>query len=426
MISRKPSQQECFVYITLPNQDKPITAGKFAIESLRDGTVVGRFVYGRSYLARTDAVPIDPVELRLNDATYETVRMLGMFGALRDASPDHWGRLLIERHLGRADVTEMEFLLNSPDDRIGALGFGLNPQPPAPQRTFNRMIDLARLQEIANNLAEGYEPIDSRNTQVEELLLIGTSVGGARPKAVVADGDDLWIAKFNLASDRWNNARVEHAMLLLARECGLQTAQSRIETVGEKDVVLVKRFDRERLGEGYARHRMISALTVLRTDDEVVGRSAWSYPLLVEELRRFGAEPKKDAEELFRRMVFNALITNNDDHPRNHAFLASNTWRLAPAYDLSPMPMLSTERRDLAMTVGRWGRWANVENLLSECHRFMLSPQQARAVIDQMSTIVSARWHAIARSAGVTERDCELLSPAFCYPGLLIDPEQTA
>ena len=203
-------------------------------------------------------------------------------------------------------------------------------------------------------------------------------MGGARPKVVVEDGDGLWLAKFNRADDRWNNARVEHAMLDLARACGITTAESRIETVGGRDVLLVRRFDRERMSEGYARARMVSGLTVLRADEAPDMRTRWSYVILAEELRRVVADARADAHELFRRMCFNALITNGDDHPRNHALIAKERdWGLSPAYDLTPSPLIAQEHRDLAMDCGDMGRFANARNLLSQHARFLLEKDEA-------------------------------------------------
>jgi serine/threonine-protein kinase HipA len=243
-------------------------------------------------------------------------------------------------------------------------------------------------------------------------------MGGARPKAVVEDDGALWVAKFNRSDDKWNTARVEHAMLNLARACGLTTAESRLVTVGDTDVLLVKRFDREKAQKGYFRARMISALTLLRSADTYRSRDRWSYILLVEELRRASAEPKKDATELFRRMCFNALISNTDDHPRNHAFLARDQdWRLSPAYDLTPTAPVSLERRDLALVCGDEGRFANARNLLSQSARFLLEPAEAGKIVDDMTEQVRATWRNTARGAGVTEADCERIAGAFVYPG---------
>lgn len=223
---------ECYVYITLPGYTEPVTAGRFEL-SVRGGVPRGRFVYGKRYLENPDAVEFDPVELKLAPKTYETTALKGVFGALRDAGPDYWGRRVIERNEGRAQLSELDYLLNSPDDRAGALGFGLNRAPPAPRRKFNQTLELEKLQRIADSIvAEEDVQADGVTGQIEELMLIGTSMGGARPKVVVEDRDGLWLAKFNRHDDRWNHARVEHAMLLLARSCGITAAENRIVTIG--------------------------------------------------------------------------------------------------------------------------------------------------------------------------------------------------
>jgi serine/threonine-protein kinase HipA len=426
MTSEAPG--ECFVYITLPGETAPVTAGRFALSVDRRGVPEGRFVYGRSYLERPNAVALDPVELKLAPRTYATASMGGIFGALRDASPDYWGRRVIQCHLGKAQPSEMDYLLRSPDDRAGALGFGLNQTPPAPKRSFNRTLDLATVQAIADAIvADEDQPAaggggdgvaDADHDQVEKLMVIGTSMGGARPKAVVEDDDGLWIAKFNRPDDPWNNARVEHAMLTLARACGLVTAESRVVEVAGRDVLLVKRFDREKTDGGYRRARMVSALTLLRAEDTYQSRDKWSYVLLAEELRRVCAEPRQSTSELFRRMCFNALISNVDDHPRNHAVLArAADWSLSPAYDLTPAVPVSMERRDLAMECGDAGRFANAENLLSQSARFLLDAGEAWALVDAMEAQVRGSWYALARSAGVSERDCQKIASAFAYPG---------
>ena len=413
---------ECFVCVMLPGHTQFVTAGRFVLEEDRRGMPVGRFVYGRRYLARRDAVPIDPIELPLSERTFETTRLKGVFGAIRDASPDYWGRRVIEKRAGLAALGEIDYLLQSPDDRAGALGFGLNVEPPAPLRRFNRTMDLERLQQLADLIVADEDlstrQDDADRAQVEDLMLIGTSMGGARPKAVVEDAGALWIAKFNRTDDRWNHARVEHAMLVLARECGLNVAQSRVVQVGDRDALLVKRFDRIPREEGYVRARMLSALTLLRAEDTHQERDRWSYVLLAEELRRISANPEEDARELFKRMVFNALITNTDDHPRNHAVIApEHEWRLSPAYDLTPFPLVSEERRDLALTIGDYGRYANATNALSQCARFLLTNDEATGIIDDLEKHVRTRWYAVARREGVSEQDCERIARAFVYPG---------
>jgi serine/threonine-protein kinase HipA len=165
---------------------------------------------------------------------------------------------------------------------------------------------------------------------------------------------------------------------------------------------------------------MISALTLLQTEDTHQSRDKWSYILLVEELRRASAKPQDDAKELFRRMVFNALISNNDDHPRNHALLAKDAdWRLSPAYDLTPAPLISIERRDLAMACGYYGRIASAQNLLSQAGRFLLDPEEAKNIMNKMVDTVRSNWHKTLLSVGASEQECAMLEGSFVYPGFL-------
>ncbi len=415
------SEHMCYVYIVLPGTIEFVTAARFQIILTRDGIPKGEFIYGKKYLARPDAVELDPIELRLNQAHYETVRMHGFFGAIRDAMPDFWGRRVIQHHASKVTLNEFDYLLCGPDDRAGALGFGLNVIPPAPRRAFNRTLDLETLQKIAETIAnDGFKSFENEvdTRQVRELLLEGTSMGGARPKAVVEDSDSLWIAKFSSREDRWNQPVVEHALLNLARICGLHVAASKLTRVAGKDVLLVRRFDRDKLDNGYRRHRMVSALTLLKSEDSLSARENWSYLLLADEIRRSSAAPEVDLRELFGRMCFNAAISNLDDHPRNHAILAKDKqWRLSPAYDLTPTPALAQDTRLLAMECGTQGRVASRENLLSGCARFLLSRDEAVAIVDHIVQVVKNEWEPCLRRAGASKKDCLVVASTFLYEG---------
>ena len=419
----KPLDTRVYVYLQLPQSLQVVTAGYYELRFVH-GQPSGSFVYNPAYLQRADAVPLDPFELPLSPRRAQTVKLNGIFGALRDAAPDAWGRRIIEKHSGRNDLTEADYLLLSPEDRAGALSFGRNKLPPAPVQRFNPIVHLPALQAAAQQFMQteaAGQP--GMSAQMLELLQPGTSMGGARPKNVVEDSQGLWLAKFAQRGDPWNNARVEGAMLALARECGLQVARHRIESVAGHDVLLVQRFDRTPTPAGYLRHRMVSGLTVLGADDAYGDRAAWSYLRLADELRRRSAHPAQDLQELFRRMVFNALISNTDDHPRNHALLATTAhWTLSPAYDLTPNPLTSTDKRDLAMTCGRYNRYANRVNLVSQSGQFKLSSADANAIIEQMQQVVVSRWHAVLRQQGTTLADCERVAGAFNYPGFELDP----
>ena len=417
------SERECHVFVVLPETTDFVVAGRFRVSPTPDGVPVGEFVYGRSYLSRADAVELDPVELRLSERVYQTTRMDGFFGAIRDAMPDHWGRLLIERRFGRAQFDEFDYLIEGPDDRAGALGFNAGLEPPDPRHAFNPVVELAELQAAADAVLAGERGRRvSLAGRARELLLEGTSMGGARPKAVVEDKGRLWVAKFGRDEDRWNDPLVEHAVLQLARACGLNAAASRIERVGHRDVLLVRRFDREPRGKGYVRSRMVSALTLLRADDRVTDRRRWSYLALADEIRRASSKPREDLHELFARMCFNAAISNLDDHPRNHAIVAhGRDWRLSPAYDLTPVPAMSATRRDLSMACGPEGRRANRANLLGTPGRFLLDRAGAEAIFDRVTATVRSSWLAVMRDNGVSERDCDRVRHAILYDGLFYD-----
>jgi serine/threonine-protein kinase HipA len=417
------SERECYVYIVPPGATDFVTAGRFRVSPAPEGGAVGEFVYGRRYLERDDAVELDPVELRLRRGTYETARMQGFFGAIRDSMPDSWGRRVIEKNTGHIQLEEFDYLMQGPDDRAGALGFGLNVEPPAPKCTFNRTLDLERLQVAADAIINNEPDVaGSAARQVEELFLPGTSMGGARPKAVVEHEQDLWLTKFTREDDRWNHPRVEHGLLKLAESCNLTVADSKIADVAGRDVLLVRRFDRELTESGYRRHRMVSALTLLQIDDSPTARMGWSYILLADEIRRASAEPASDLRELFGRMCFNAAVSNLDDHPRNHALFAKKRdWRMSPAYDLTPSPVIGIDRRDLAMTCGKFGRHANRQNLLSEHGRFLLSKEEAEALLDGIVETVRLQWRPTMRRAGVCEVDCEKIAGAFLYDGFFYE-----
>jgi len=405
------SERQAYVHVQLPGTLETVPAALLKVEQRRDGTFVGRFRYGDRYLERRDAVALDPFRLPLGKTVHAFTKLKGLPGAVRDASPDAWGRRVIEHKLerGPGDLDEIDYLLHGPQDGAGYLSFGLTVEPPAPLRPYNRTQQLAKLVAAAEAIEEGRR-VPSR---ILEQLEPGTSMGGARPKATIEDDGRLWIGKIPEKADRCNLQRIEYATLELARRCGIAAAGARLAPVGGRDVLLVERFDRERAGEGYLRHGVVSGLTLLDGDDDVLDRGRWSYPLLAEELRRWSDKPDEDRAELFRRMVFNSAVTNNDDHPRNHALRRSaRGWRLAPAYDLVPAPLVSLERRDLAMTIGARGRIANIGNLLSYSERFGLTPEAAKKEIRKVVATVR-KWREHFRACGVTKKDMDFIAPAF-------------
>lgn len=405
------SERRAYVYVQLPGTLDTVPAALLKVEKLRDGTFVGRFRYGDRYLERKDAIAFDAFKLPLGNTVQEFTKLKGIPGAVRDASPDAWGRRVIEHKLERSpgDLEEIDYLLNGPQDGAGYLSFGLKLEPPAPKRRYNRTHQLTDLVAAAEAIEEGKRVPE----QVLEQLEPGTSMGGARPKATIEDGNRLWIGKFPEKADRCNLQRIEYATIELARRCGIAACNARLESLGGRDVLMVERFDRQYAQGSYLRFGLVSGLTLLDCDENYLDRERWSYPLLADELRRWSEKPDEDRVELFRRIVFNAAVTNNDDHPRNHAVRRTTRgWRLTPAYDLVPAPMVSLERRDLAMTIGTYGRTASVYNLLSQCERFGLTAEAARKEIEKMVATVTT-WRDHFHACGVSTKDTEYIAPAF-------------
>jgi serine/threonine-protein kinase HipA len=416
------SEREAYIYIQLPGSLETVPAALLRVQTLSDGRAVGRFRYGNRYLERKDAVSIDPFQLPLDKKVYEFTSLKGIPGAVRDATPDAWGRRVIEHKLqkGAGDLQEIDYLLNGPQDGAGNLSFGLKADPPAPRRPYNQTHQLAELIVAAQAIEEGRAvPV-----QLLEALDPGTSMGGARPKATIEDQHCLWLGKFPSKGDRFNLQRVEYATLELGRRCGLNVTQAKLQDVGTDKVLMLQRFDREYSNQGYLRFGLVSGLTVLEAGDSYLDRDRWSYPLLADNLRRWSEKPEADCAELFRRMVFNAAVTNNDDHPRNHALVRRQKgWRLSPAYDLVPTPLVSLERRDLALTVGDFGRTACIYNLLSLSRRFGFSVEEARAEINRLVERVR-QWRDVFAACAVGAGDIEHIATAFLPESFFFEAPQ--
>ncbi|WP_284614375.1 type II toxin-antitoxin system HipA family toxin [Aquabacterium humicola] len=414
-------EQACYVYIQLPGTMETVPCASLKVRAVGAGAFEGTFTYGKRYLERPEVVALDPFHLPLSTRPQRFTKLKGIPGAVRDASPDAWGRRVIQAKLQRpeGDIQEVEYVLNGPDDGAGNLSFGRTATPPAPRRRFNRTHQLPALIEAAEKLEE-----DGRLPhEVLEELEPGTSMGGARPKVTVEDDHRVWLAKLPEKADRHNMQRIEYATLELARASGLRVCGTRLERVANRDALMLDRFDREWNPDAnaYWRYGLVSGLTVLDAEDGYLGRERWSYRLLADELRRWSVKSNDDRRELFLRMVFNAMVTNNDDHPRNHALLQTRGgWRLSPAYDILPVAMVSVERRDLALEVGRFGRAASLYNILSHCDAFGLSKEEAQALIDGMLAVVRG-WREFFTERGVEQRSIEMLEQAMLPPSFFRD-----
>lgn len=399
---------QAFVFIYLPGETVAVPAGVFTLYP-DDG--IGRFSYGRRYLERRTAVPVDPVALPLGTRTREVSTNGGLFGAFRDASPDYWGRLVLaaDAKVPPEALGEMDYLLRGNASRAGNVDFRTSLEqgeaeggPPA----FRSLRDLVK---AAFALQEG----GSVGPDLLRLLEQGSSVGGARPKCTVELDNALWIAKFPAKGDVLNYPRIEHATMALAKRCGIAIPETRLADVGGRDVLLVKRFDRKKTARGYLRSGFMSALSIAEWDE--LDRAAWSYPVLADRMRLATLARPDQIRELFRRMVFNVLCRNTDDHPRNHGFVhGARGYALSPAYDIVPTPARPGVGTDfaLSMTLGAEGRAATLKNALSLSPRFGLEVREAKKVVAGMKA-KAARWEKHFRALGVSPADTEAAGASF-------------
>lgn len=405
------TSRTAFVWCFLPGDVEPTLCGKFTHEVTAEGQALGSFVYGRSYLGRGDALPIDPIALPLGNVTHVTTALQGFFGVIADASPDDWGRYVIDRAYG-PQGSPVDYLLKSQQDHVGHLAFSESAQQrPEWLTPWDRswLADAARVV-AALDLRRPVPP------ELERQLVPNTGLGGARPKITVADERYQWLAKFPSRRDTPDipMARLEAAALSLARRCGIDAAHHEVVSMDGVDVLLVRRFDRTRRGNGWARDAFMSARTLLSNGDGAQRYSFFgSYPRLARELGRLSARGTADRHELFRRMVFNAVIGNGDDHDRNHGMLADeerpDAFRLSPAYDL--VPALRPARvRQLALGVGDLGAWATRENILTSAGSFDLDGASALDLIDEIEGQAIAHWAACCREQGLTPAAIDALS----------------
>lgn len=375
------------------------------------------FAYGRRYLERTDRIPVDPVALPLHEAgtsrTFRTEEGFAVFGGIRDAAPDGWGQYLMYKAMGDRLPSEIDLILASGEHRVGAIAFGpTSAQPeritpwgggPAPGEEFT----LAELAEAA----ERAQHVDELDENLRALLAAGSSLGGARPKAATKIGDQPWIAKFQKRGDSFPECRVELATMRLASECGLDVPPLDFRCVLDRDIYLIERFDRIPHGNWLERRPFASGLTMLGAHESEV--SSFSYADLAGAIRQFGTEVRQDLHELFRRMLLNILVTNDDDHLRNHGFLFDGEgWRLSPLYDVVPKPQLGLERR-LVLGVGPEGRNATIENALAGAAVFDLGHDDAKAIAENMSRTVATRWEQLFTEAGISAADRKRFATCF-------------
>lgn len=394
--------RDAFIWVWLPGHTAPVVAGRLHFQTHGRRYVFG---YGRSYLERTDAISLYTPELPLRAGWQAPAANMSIASVLRDAGPDSWGqRVILERLHGArgadadpGDLDQITYFLESGSDRIGGLDFQVSAQ------TYVARGTSATIDEL-HSAAEALEAGQVLTDELGIALVRGTSIGGARPKALIDVDGHSHIAKFASASDPYPVVNAEALALELARRVGIDTTASFLTTSLGRDVLLVRRFDRP---PGGGRRIVVSGLTMLGLD-EMEARYA-TYPDILDVLRRDGADPAV-SRRLFARIVFNVAIGNNDDHARNHAaFWDGQRLELTPAYDLCPQ-IRSGETSAQAMALDRNGnRDSSFAACLAAAPVYGLSPSQAREIIDHQVAVIEAEFDDAADQARLSRAQRALL-----------------
>lgn len=405
-----------FVWIWLPRRTTPVVAGR--IDLVETGRNLFTFTYGKSYLENPEAIPLSPFELPLKAGVFFPEGMNTIHSCLRDSSPDAWGRRVIEFRYG-IQLNELDYMLLSGNDRIGAIDFQRkSDQYEKVEQKIPKLEELLRITTIVEeNL--------SLPKELEYALLCGTSIGGARPKALIQDGNHHYIIKFPLSTDSFNLIKAEYVGMRLAKLLGINVPNVSIRQVLEKEVLIVERFDREYKNSGFTRKLMLSALSLLKLN-ELEARYA-SYLDFADVLRQQSYNPKQDLIELYRRLVFNILIGNTDDHARNYsAFWDGKALNLTPAYDLCPQPRFGQEATQAMALEGIQNNFSTLVNALSIAEHFQLDKTGAHRLIHEMIDRLKINWEPVCDEAKLTgsERDRlwgKALFNPFIFQGFTAD-----
>jgi serine/threonine-protein kinase HipA len=373
------------------------------------------FAYDASWLRHPDSFAIDPA-LNLTEGTYHTFEQQKIFGAIGDSAPDRWGRVLMKRAESKRAKScgetpcvlgEIDYLLGVNDvARQGALRFSLHKHGPylasGEVHPIPPLLQLPQLLDATTRYLEDTETMED----LQLLLAPGSSLGGARPKASVVDLDGhLALAKFGKKDDEFSAVLWEAVALTLAGNAGIHTSEWRLITTTATPVLLVRRFDRKK----EQRIPFLSAMSMLGASD----REEHCYLEIAYALEQYGAKPEKDLEQLWRRIVFTVLISNTDDHLRNHGFLydTARGWYLSPAYDMNPVPGPTTSRI-LSTAITFEDPTASLDAALRVAKEFRLTPERAHQIIGEVVSAIS-HWDSVARHLGIAKSEIERMASAF-------------
>jgi len=412
------NSKEVIVHISVGGED--VRVGKLWFHS-RKGRESASFEYDKRWLEHPEKFALEPA-LKLTEGTFHTQTGLSVFGAIGDSAPDRWGRVLMRRaetiraksnNKTPRTLLEVDYLLGVNDEvRQGALRFSTRPDEtiflaPKDKTAIPPLLKLPGLLSASERFLEDSESLED----LKLLLAPGSSLGGARPKASVRDRDgSLAIAKFPRKDDEFNIVMWEAVALTLAKDAGINVPSWRLENIIGKPVLIIKRFDR--LSE--QRIPFLSAMGMLGAQDN----EQHSYLEMVYALARDGASPREDMTELWRRIVFTIMISNTDDHLRNHGFIYERYkgWRLSPAYDINPVPA-EIKPRILTMAIDFEDATASLDTAMAVAKDFRISKERAVEIVKDIITVIK-QWKKVGADFGLSKTEIDRMASAFEHEDL--------
>lgn len=415
------NQKTIFVYDDF-STDQPVLMGSLYVNVIKGGESYS-FEYDKGWLKKTGlTLTLDPELMPYSGRQYPTGK--NIFGLFADASPDRWGRVLMnkrERILAEKEgrkpskLYDSDYLLGVYDEtRMGGIRFKVNPAGPFlsddKETAAPPWATLRTLEEASRNFENDETGLTEK--WLNQLIKPGSSLGGARPKATVVDTkNQLWIAKFPSKNDENDTGAWEIVAHDLAALCGLNVPEAKLEKFSPLgSTFLIKRFDRL----GSKRVHFASAMTLLVKKDGASAADGSSYLDIAAFIKSYGAQPKKDLIELWKRIVFNMAVTNTDDHLRNHAFILTDKgWILSPLYDVNPVPYGD----ELSLNVDEDDNSISIDLAVQTAVKFGISKSDAEAVAEDILQIVRDNWERTAARYDLTRRQIEEMRPAFnaCY-----------
>lgn len=406
------SDKKVLVYISLSNENYFVgTLWSY----FNRGRETSDFEYSKDWLKNPKAFSLEPA-LFLGAGKQVNPRQTPLFGSFGDSAPDTWGRILMRRYEAQIakdenrsprTLNEIDYLLYVNDyARQGALRFRTEDNNdflfPGNLKSIPPLVNLTKLLAATEKVVD----FEERNSDLQLLLAPGSSLGGARPKASVIDKDgNLCIAKFPKKDDYTNNVLWEAVALTLAKKCGLNVQEWSLHKAGKKNVIVLKRFDRNR----NTRIPFLSAMSMLNAIDN--DSQTHSYLDIADAIRQNGATPKEDLKELWKRIVFSILISNTDDHLRNHGFLYVNEagWKLSPLYDVNP----SCDNKNVLSTyITETDNSQSLDLALEVCEYFEISIENAKTIISDMKNKIK-NWKTVAKQFGLSKSEIDKMEVAF-------------